>query len=178
MRRVLTVVVLLAMTLPVTAQTPERIPTDTELHAAACIPIMQWAVESSRKAVAEYDSNIAATLALPADQRINLDYLKKGREEAAQLWRDSDSALKRLQAYLLPRYMSLDSLSIIAATNRGKADVQEMQTFIDSCSACEQAATAKNPAAPDFNACAANECKRQPPRDRLIACQNPNWLPF
>jgi hypothetical protein len=164
--------------LPAGAQTPARMPTDTELHAAACIPMVQFQLSLSREMLNSFDKNLSATMALPPEQRYGLETLQKGRQEAAQGVTETESALNRLQAYLLPRLMTLDALSIVAATNRGKADVQEIKSFADSCGTCTDAAITKNPQAPDYNACRANECKHLPVQDRAAACRNPSWLPF
>lgn len=160
------------------AQIQERIPTDIELHAAACIPMMQWGVRTSREALTEIEQGIATIRARPPEQQFALEIAEGQRRDAAKALETTDSALKRLQAYLLPRLMTLDAFSVMAANNRGEADVQELERNVDACNACSQAAIHRNPTKPDFAACAANECNLKPVNDRLAACRNPSWLPF
>ena len=78
-------------------------PTNTELHAAACIPMMQWGVGVARQALAESEQSLAAARALPAVQQAGPEYLEGLRRGATEQLEGTESALKRLQAYLMPR---------------------------------------------------------------------------
>lgn len=169
---------LLLMILPPFAARAQQMPTDTELHAAACIPMMQWGVSVASRGLAEAEQGIAATRALPSNQQVGLDFLEWERRTAADMLEKSDSALKRLQAYLIPRLASLDPLAVLTANSRGAADVQELQGITSACTVCSQAANTKNPAKPDYSSCRANECEHKPVQDRLLSCGNPTWLPF
>jgi hypothetical protein len=169
------------------AQDQGRLPTDTELHAAACNPMMQWGVDIGRQMVAGYDKEITAIQALPPDQQGNLAFFEKARRDAAQKLAESESALNRLRAYLLPRWMSLDAFAMLEATERGKADIQSLSAIADRCDACQKQALAKaNPGPgppkqlPEWLAMSVcgNECGHQPVQDRFESCRNPTWLPF
>lgn len=104
----------------------QQMPTNTELHAAACIPMMQWGVGVARQALAESEQSLVAARALPAVQQARPEYLEGLRRGATEQLEGTESALKRLQAYLMPRLTTLDPLAIVAANNLGKADVREL----------------------------------------------------
>lgn len=133
--------------------------------------MMQWAVGVARKALAE--------ISVPADApKQEQDLAAKLKAGVTQQLAESQSALARLQAYLLPRLMQLDAIAIAAAQSRGDADVRELLNMQAQCDACVARAREKTPAKPDDSACRESECKRPAAQDRLQACKNPAWLPF
>ena len=169
----------LALSSPALAQ--ERMPTDTELHALACVPLMNWSVAYLHDTHAAIDSELARVRGLPEEQQSSayVNYLKEQSSKALQVAQDDHSALDRLKAYILPRYASIDPVAGTAAMNRGKADAEEIQAYYHRCAACAQGAFEKNPGHPEAaDACRQNECKRPSVQDRLESCRNPTWLPF
>jgi hypothetical protein len=96
----------------------QQMPTDTEWHAAACTPMMEWGVGVARQALAESEQSLAAARALPAVQQAGPEYLEGLRRDAAEQLAGTESALKRLQAYLMPHLTTLDPLAIVAANSR------------------------------------------------------------
>ena len=166
-RRVLTTVALI--TCVSSTASAQRLPTDTELHAAACIPVMHWAVGVETQALAE--------MRVPADApKQEQDLAAKVRANLTQQLADSQSALARLQAYLLPRLTLLEPVAIAAAQSRGDADVRELTSLTARCASCVDQAAAKTPTKPDYSAC--EYCKHPVVQDRLFSCKNPTWLPF
>ena len=93
----------------------EREPTDNELHTAYCIPVIKWGIEAQQQL-------------LNQDKQAGPDTTTSQQDLTAL-----QTVLKRLQSYLLPRWMSLDTLAIVGAMNRGKADMKELETAGDRC---------------------------------------------
>lgn len=78
----------------------------------------------------------------------------------------------RLQAYMLPRMQSLDSLALAAAIRQGDADFEASRAMADRCAVeCGTPQVMNGP-----QACSAS-CGESSALTRVSACQNPTWLP-
>lgn len=138
----------------------ERAPTDNELHTAYCIPVVKWGIEADQQLLSQ-------------EQHAGVDTTASQQDLNAL-----QTVMKRLQAYLLPRWMSLDTLAIVGAMNRGKADMKELETAGDRCfrqcgSTLDSASTT-----PAQAACVSTCANNDPLIARTRACRNPTWLPF
>src|SRR5438105_14108121 len=115
----------LATVIVTTTLAQELLPTDAELRSAYCIPVLQWQITWHQEMVSRADK-------APAELREQASQLDpNGRETIEQL----QSALNRLQSYLVPRIGHRDSSSMLLATSRGKSDLKALCAMMERCSA-------------------------------------------
>jgi hypothetical protein len=98
--------------------------------------------------------------------------MQKFRAEHAQDLSQLESALNRLQLYLLPRMKYLDASALMGASSRAASDMQEWHTKITQCRN-EAKELKRDEAIALLGKCASGDLF-----DRLKACRNPTWLPF
>lgn len=135
-------------------------PTDVELKAAYCIPVLQ----ANIKMVAEFSEKLVGSTN-DVDRRV-LGQLAESRTKL-------DDDLKRVRAYVLPKLAGSNGGEYLtgfsAATQRGNADVEASKAAVTRCGAacpqidlqCVQACLARNPA-----------------NLRVQVCHAIDWLPF
>lgn len=135
-------------------------PTDVELRAAYCVPVMQNKVQSAEATAAAY----------PAGPMKDA-----GVESAAQATDD----LNRLRAYIVPKLQYLDSQALLIANTRGQQDVAIAATAHRACFArCEPANNPNAAFSPKYLTCLGS-CQRESPAIlRTGGCTPLNWLPF
>lgn len=150
----------------------ERLPTDTELRATYCIPIVVFDADFYRNTVQHLDGLLKSE-----EQRILKDpalsrKFQNAKAEMQQGLVDSQSALRRLQLYVLPRMVNLDSTSLLIATKRAKEDVDMIRNKASAC--VEQCIKST-----DSSQCI-SACVNLGPdiTQRLESCRNLSWLPF
>lgn len=143
------------------------VPTDAELRTAYCIPVITRELSDTKQAAAEaeHQANGPGTATYGAQDKF-LQVLAGLKNRIAEL----ESALKRLEAYLLPRVSQRDPIALAAAQKRGEADYQELMG--GECGArCMAGSDA------DLSVCL-NSCVSPGLVTRVKACKNPTWLPF
>jgi hypothetical protein len=143
---------LLLLLLASGAQAQRDPPSDLELRTAYCISVL-----GGRST----DARTRSSLPGPRSQQEAL------RDEHAGYERD----LRRLRAYLLPRTKYLDAAALLAATDRGQADVA---AFLQAQQACK--ARCDSRPSPSGDAAAAAACveacaAREPAAERVGACK-------
>jgi hypothetical protein len=131
----------------------DSLPSDGELRSAYCIPVLKWQITQAKS---------IAAVANAADGP---------RNDLPQL----ESALNRLQLYLLPRIAYRDPVSLMGAQKRGEADTQELESMTQRCSARCLGADKGNH---EQQGACWNSCADSGLIDRMRACRNPSWLPF
>jgi hypothetical protein len=149
------------------AQDKSQMPSDAELRTAYCIPVITRELSDTKQAAAEAEqqANDPVTASYGAQDKF-LQVLAQLKNRIAEL----DSALKRLEAYLLPRRFQRDPVALAAAQKRGEADYQELMG--GECAArCMAVANA------NLTACLSS-CNPPDLVARLKACKDPTWLPF
>lgn len=129
------------------AQAQRQPPSGIEIRTAYCISVLTGRGK---------DAQTRASLPGPRAQQDALREVRAGFE------RD----VRRLRGYLVPRMKYLDGEALLAAADRGQADVD---SFLQTARACE-ARCDKNAAC--FNACAAKDAAVE----RVKACSPVNWL--
>src|SRR5207244_175721 len=114
---------MLATVIVATALAQDSLPTDAELRSAYCIPVLQWQIAWHQEMVSRADK-------APAELREQASQLDpNGRETIEQL----QSALNRLQSYLLPRIGHRDSSAMLLATSRGEKDLKALPLMMERC---------------------------------------------
>ncbi len=162
------------------ALSQERLPTDVELRSAYCIPVLQNDISVLQQALATANSGIDHITDIPVQSGRDavLQAYQRGQREFEKAITERQSALNRLQLYITPKIPYLDVDSLMAATSRAKADIQQFDTKSKSCT-LECMGPLKSDSAEKsdpvfcFKTCSGVELN-----DRLAACRNPTWLPF
>jgi hypothetical protein len=151
----------------------DSIPTDAELRSAYCVPVLQWFIRENRSELANFmeEQKNAVT---PEYRQI----LTKKIDELQQDVAVYESALNRLQSYLLPRIQHLDPTALMLASNRGNADRQQLSSMIDRC--YERCGISLGVPLDDKKKECIVACQDtlKDVAARLQPCRNPSWLPF
>lgn len=145
LRALLTLVALLPIAFG--AQAQRQPPADIEIRAAYCISVLTGRGN---------DAQTRASLPGPRAQQDALREVRAGFERDA----------RRLRSYLVPRMKYLDGEALLAAADRGQADVNAFLQTERACEArCEKSAVC-------VRACAANDAAAE----RVKACSPVSWL--
>lgn len=148
----------------------DQVPSDAELRSAYCIPVLQQQLTLAKQ-IDAMDTKSENDPTTPADVRAQSLATREARQREIA---DLDSALKRLQAYLLPRFFQRDPVAMVAAQKRGETDWQQLADGMQSqCATRCAAITMSAEAVACINSCVNPELVA-----RLKACKNPTWLPF
>lgn len=152
----------------------QRLPTDTELRASYCMPVVVNDIGFQRHAIQLIDETLKSE---EVQSRILKDpalsrKLQNTQTEMQQYLVDSQSALRRLQLYVLPRMAHLDPTPLRIATKRAEEDLDLIRRKGSVC--IPQCITSI-----DTLKCA-SECANLGPdlSQRLESCRNLSWLPF
>lgn len=149
----------------------QRLPTDTELRATYCMPVVSNDIELQRQAIQLLDETFKSEERIqkaPALFRL----FKNAKVEMQQNLVDSQSALRRLTLYILPRMADLDATSLLIAKKRAEEDVDLIRRKGNACiQQCIQST--------DVSQCV-SACANLGPefKQRLQSCRNLSWLPF
>lgn len=148
----------------------ERLPTDMELRASYCIPVVRFDADIYSKIIhilvedSQRDPN-PKDLTLAQEREKLLADVRRYLDETR-------SALRRLQLYMIPRLVELDPTSLVIATARAKEDLELIQKIVPVC----EERCIKN-----FDSECLDECSKQlipDIRQRFESCRNLSWLPF
>lgn len=143
-------------------------PNENELHSAYCVSLLKLQIQFFQNGLtqAEASAKNPTTPSTPGLQELTAKARTEMRENLAKL----GAARDRLQAYLLPKMMKLDSAALALAMKRGEADWQAFRVMGDRCGAtCSPAKQS--------SACWSS-CVDTALIDRIRACASPTWLPF
>jgi len=163
----------------------DRLPTDTELRAAYCIPIIRQDLNLISRLVRDNETRIAQ-LGGGLSDRLQGEWADKKRAEAAanaeriamlreandQLARhkaNRETTFNRLRLYLVPKLQELEIGKIAAAHARGDADIRSADNGVACLTACTQR---------DRPASCVDRCTDRDLQARMDACRSPNWLPL
>jgi hypothetical protein len=155
-----------------------RMPTDMELHVAYCVTVLQHDISGLQTMSAKLDE---LSKQLPNEttetQRIVAPTIEESKRDLPKHLAKRQSALNRLQAYILPRIMQLDPDPLIEAAQRAEADMQESSAQTESCRRkCSKALTGD--ASKEEGVACLRTCTSGDLQARLEACRSPTWLPF
>jgi hypothetical protein len=145
-------------------------PTDAELRSVYCLKMLRSQLEMAKPVLAQRDAAIQSAQT-PEAKDFQTKLALDTRKSVAEIER----AVDRLQAYLLPRFMSRDPVAMIAAQKRADADWHALWEASGRClNECPPPTSADDP---KTRACL-QSCDRPEIREQLNACKNPSWLPF
>ena len=130
------------------AQNVFPLPTDTDLKAAYCTPILK-ANEESLASWMNSPFSASAT---------NRKDMEAKAEEVSR-------SLRRVRLYLIPRLQYLDSHALLAASRSGEEDYA---ASIKAAEACISLCTAKG----------CQKCQENPAEARIKSCNSASFLPF
>ena len=152
------------------AQAP--LPTETELRAAYCIPVLQDDIAGLHELLDSIMESMAAVTddVPPAMRQEWKDSIEKSKRDLPEHIKARESALNRVQLFIIPRMRYLDPAALLSATARAKADIQENAADTRKCTnQCTTSGQIKS----CMSACVNSDLSA-----RLDACRNPTWLPF
>lgn len=152
----------------VQAQSP-RVPTDVELRAAYCVPVVRSRLQTLTDYEAGIEQMLSAALSrtdLAPEQRAKIE---GSRRDYRRLREDEDVNLRRLQAYVMPRVSKVDKSALMIAIKRGEADVQ---TLAARGTECEKSCLG------DATTTCVDRCIGEDLSARLRPCWSITWLPF
>lgn len=129
----------------------QQLPTDIDLRAAYCLPIV---------------NDELATFQTPIDPSVLTPQMKQGVESAIA---EAQERANRLKRFLLPRVPYLDATALLAASTQGKQDEQRgLQDTRECFTSCQGAS--------DSRACMTS-CETDA-LARVRRCSKLDWLPF
>src|SRR5437660_6145096 len=141
----------------------QGLPSEVDLRAAYCIPIVQETLSETSLFMRDY-----------------APLLPEGKEQGKELFEkklsETATNLRRLQLYLLPRPPYLDPYGVVAAKKSGDEDNVRMKELAKTCDAKCQNVFTNNP----YGAlsCVMQCLSNSPVRARARVCDDLSWLPF
>lgn len=176
--RSLRLCVLAAVCFATAAFAQRPLPTDTELRAAYCVRVLQSDIANLHSLRAGIDDSAARINEVPPDLRQQvLRTLEESKRDLPQKLSERETALNRVQLFILPRMRYLDSTALLAATRRADSDLQESAAVGSKC-VRECSEPTRGDGADDRSASCLRTCMGGDLQSRLEACRNPTWLPF
>jgi hypothetical protein len=149
---------LILLLLACSAQAQRQPPSSTEIRSAYCITVLTGRAG---------DAQTLASLPAPRALQERFREAQEGYEQD----------VRRLRSYLVPRMPHLDGEALLAAADRGEADVN---SFLRTQLACKSRCDTKPTSGPDAsakNAACLGACSAEDPAsDRVKACSPVNWL--
>jgi hypothetical protein len=137
------------------AQDVKTLPSEIDLRAAYCIPIVQHIISVFRSVGHELD---------PPENKKLVDEVLDGLR----------ADLRRLQLYLLPRLTHLTPLGVVVARRRAQEDLAQLDDYGKTCSAkCDHLRYKSSWSSCNTKCQAAN-----PLNPRLQTCSDLGWLPY
>jgi len=143
------------------------LPSQVDLRAAYCIPLLQYAVSEIEHIASLLRDN--AQLFTPEHQAV-------GRAVSEKTLSKTATNLRRLQLYLLPRLPYLAAYGIVAAKKSGEEDYARLKEDAKACDTKCNNAFANNSSA--ALSCTLQCNSDSPVRARMSICEDLSWLPF
>jgi len=143
-------------------------PTDTDLRSIYCVQILQSEIGEEKAGQAQLENSLKQAQ-IPSTQK----FLKDQLDDVTKWLANAESALERLQSYVLPRWMNFDPVPALLAMNRGKDD---WKAFIDMSAKCT--AKCSTLASGGKSAACWESCPDKDLVARVQSCLHPTWLPF
>jgi hypothetical protein len=132
------------------------LPSEIDLRAAYCIPIVQHIVSLLNGLDREFGPSPPS----PAEAELRAD-------------------LRRLQLYLLPRLPHLELLGVVTAQMRAKEDLASLDAFAETCRAkCRHLQDTPSGRKPSRSSCFEKCQGTHPANTRIKACSDFDWLPY
>jgi len=151
------------------AMAQQRVPSDDELHSMYCVEVIRTEITLQQHLV-----DAASEAAGTAQPESREQWLATNAELLQQLAK-LQNVLYRLQAYMLPRIPTIDSLALASEIRRAAADVEDSRAIAETCAG---AGDCGQPARTEY----------QQPRPgsaswsnagllvRMRGCENPTWI--
>ena len=146
-------------------------PSDDELHSSYCQAILKAQIDSIQPELTKADAYADAEH--NAHPSTEPQFTAKQRAEMHEMLAELQSARDRIDAYLMPRWGSLEPTAMLAALHRAETDWREFQAITARCGKKCNAI-----AATDQRGACESSCTDDALIARINACASPNWLPF
>lgn len=159
----------LTLAVAVTASAQSQLPTDVEIHASYCIPVLQEEIKTLRRLLAAMDNVLAHIDRVPPETRQAL--MQRALEDKRNVPEEieaRESALHKLQSFLQPRTSSLETSALLDATARANADLEQAAMRAQRCPS--QCRVDENPSS-CLKTCLSSDFEA-----RVTECRNPTWL--
>jgi hypothetical protein len=151
--------VIIILLMLVSSAEAEQLPSEVDLRAAYCIPIVKHWISVLRPLATDPDLKESGV-----------------QQVIAEITAEHTEQLRRLQLYLLPRITHLESLGVTTALKRGEEDRDKLEQYRMTCKTkCKPPA---NKLAPSEGECIRKCNAENPLKPRLDACSDLRWLPF
>ena len=150
------------------ATAQQRAPSEDELHSIYCVEVIRAQITLQQHLVSA--ASEAAGTAQPESREQWLATSAELLQRQAKL----EQVLYRLQAYMLPRIPTIDSLPLASEIRRATADIEDLKVISDTCAGdCGQ------PAHTDSQQPRAGSASWSQAAllDRVRGCENPTWIP-
>lgn len=160
--KIFSIVGALLLTFASHAEGQRRQPTDVELRASYCLPVVNYyfdLVKSARSAANSGDRSSTLEIKEMIDQR----------------FAEQNDRVRRLQAYILPKIGHIDATAISVAMKRGEEDVAYVGQLARTCGAKCGNKLYTSDYASCMSACGNND-ERNSRMQRQ--CDSLDWLPF
>jgi hypothetical protein len=149
---------LILLLLACSAQAQRQIPSSIELQSAYCINVLSGRAK---------DARALASLPGPRSQQEGFREAQAGFEQDG----------RRLRSYLVPRMKYLDGEALLAAADRGQADVSSFLRTQRGCkNRCDTKPASGADAMPEITACLSACTAEDPAADRIKVCSPVTWL--
>ena len=152
-----------------------RLPTDTELRAAYCMPVVAADADFYRKAISQLDQLLKSEEQLNNDQKnhARIQKIQKSLAEMQQYLVESQVNMRRLELYTAPRIYELDASLLLIAVKRAEEDLDMTRSMAKACvDNCSKST--------DLFQCTSSCGKsgNEEIKQRFQTCRNLSWLPF
>lgn len=146
----------------------QRVPSDDELHSMYCVEVIRAEITLQQHLVSA--SSEAAGTAQPESRQ---QWIATSAELLQHLARLQD-VLHQLQAYMLPRIPTIDSLALASEIRHAEADIEDSRANSDTCTGeCGQPARA---AYPQQGGADSSSWSHAALLIRVQGCENPDWI--
>lgn len=145
----------------------QRVPSDDELHSMYCVEVIRAEIALQQHLVSA--SSEAAGTAQPESREQWLATSAELLQHLAKL----EEVLYQLQAYMLPRIPTIDSLALASEIRHAETDIEDSKTISDTCSGeCGEPARAAFAQQTGTNSPSWSHATLL---IRVRGCENPTW---
>ena len=152
------------------ATAQQRVPNDDELHSMYCVEVIRAQITLQQHLISA--SSEAAGTAQPESREQWLDTSAELLQRLAKL----EGVLHQLQAYMLPRIPTIDSLALASEIRHADADIEDSWSTSDTCAGgCGEPARVAYPQQPRADSPSWSHAALLV---RVRGCENPTWIPL